>query len=91
MNNRQKANRRLLRYRHAKRLSKNSSSAVFLYRIMQKFRDGMVVVYRAYTARPKPASRCVGIRVEDWHEVAERREKTKGDFERVLRLLGVRL
>lgn len=90
MNNRQKARKRILLCGRAKRLSNNSSRAVFFYRIVRKFRDGLVIAYTVYTARPKPASRGVGVRVEDWREVAERLEKSKGDFERVLRLLGVR-
>jgi len=90
MNNRQKAHKRLLRYRHAKRLSRNSPRAVFFYRIVRRFHDGLIIEYTVYTARPKPASRGVGVLVEDWHEVAERLEKSKDDFERVLQILGVR-
>lgn len=96
MNNRQKAHKRILLCRRprcgqarAKRLSNNSSRAVFFYRIVRKFCNGLVISYTVYTARPKPTPKGAGVWVEDWHEVAKRLEKSKGDFERVLCLLGV--
>lgn len=90
MNNRQKAHKRLLRYRHAKRLSRNSPRVVFFYRIVRKFHDGLVIEYPVYTARPTRASKGVGVWAEDWKDVAERREKSAADFDRVLHLLGIR-
>lgn len=90
MNNRQKAHKRLLLYRCAKRPSKNSPRAVFYYRTVRKFDGGMVIECPVYTARPKPASPGARAWAEDWREVAERLKKSKDEFERVLRLLGVR-
>lgn len=45
MNNRQRAHKRLLRYRHAKRLRRNGPRAVFLYRIVRKSYDGLIIEY----------------------------------------------
>lgn len=90
MNNRQKAHKRLLLFRHSKRLSRNSPRIVFFYRIVRKFHNGLVIEYPVYTARPTPASKGIGLWAEDWREVAERRKKSEAEFNRVLQLLGIR-
>lgn len=73
-----------------KAVEQEQPRVVFFYRTVRKFRDGLVIEYPVYTARPPSASKGVGVWAEDWKEVAERREKSEADFNRIPHLLGIR-